>query len=150
MPDFKPPEIYDLGDQSRVDERRQLLTSLESAAVSKDARGRDWSHMREQAYDAMTRPEGREAFLLDREPEKVRDRYGRHPLGQNLLLARRMVEAGVRFVTGNGWGGQAPPHTARPPSSRWGMPGGHKGMGDALGGGADGQGVCLARRRPTR
>ena len=50
----------------------------------------------------MTRSEGREAFEMDREPGKVRDRYGRHPLGQNLLLARRMVEAGVRFVTVNG------------------------------------------------
>src|SRR6188768_4098931 len=37
MEDFKPPEIYDLGDQSRVDERRQLLGSLESKAIARDA-----------------------------------------------------------------------------------------------------------------
>jgi hypothetical protein len=145
MPDFKPPEIYDLGDQSRVDERRQLLTSLEDTSLDKDRRGRDWSHMREQAYDAMTRPEGREAFQLDREPEKVRDRYGRHPLGQNLLLARRMVEAGVRFVTVNGWCGQAPHDTAGPPSSSWDMHGGNMGMGDAFGDGSYGMGFCLPR-----
>lgn len=145
MPDFKPPEIYDLGDQSRVSERRQLLTGLESQSLDKDRRGRDWSHMREQAYDAMTRPEGREAFLLDKEPPKVRERYGMHPLGQNLLLARRMVEAGVRFVTVNGWCGQAPHDTAGPPSSSWDMHGGNMGMGDAFGDGSYGMGFCLPR-----
>ena len=145
MPDFKPPEIYDLGDQSRVDQRRQLLTSLESQSLDKDRRGKDWSHMREQAYDAMTRPEGREAFLLDKEPPKVRERYGMHPLGQNLLLARRMVEAGVRFVTVNGWAGQAPHDTAGPPSSSWDMHGGNMGMGDAFGDGSYGMGFCLPR-----
>jgi hypothetical protein len=145
MPDFKPPEIYDLGDQSRVDQRRQLLTSLESQSLDKDRRGKDWSHMREQAYDAMTRPEGREAFLLDKEPAKVRERYGMHPLGQNLLLARRMVEAGVRFVTVNGWCGQAPHDTAGPPSSSWDMHGGNMGMGDAFGDGSYGMGFCLPR-----
>jgi hypothetical protein len=145
MDDFKSPEIYDLGDQSRVSERRQLLGSIESAAIAKDARGRDWSHMREQAYDAMTRPEGREAFQLNNEPAKVRDRYGRHPLGQNLLLARRMVEAGVRFVTVNGWCGQAPHDTAGPPSSSWDMHGGNMGMGDAFGDGSYGMGFCLPR-----
>ena len=93
----------------------------------------------------MTRPEGREAFDLDREPAKVRDRYGRHPLGQNLLLARRMVEAGVRFVTVNGWTGQAPHDTAGPPSSSWDMHGGNMGMGNAFGDGSYGMGFCLPR-----
>ena len=101
--------------------------------------------MREKAYDAMTRPEGREAFNLDREPAKLRDRYGRHPLGQNLLLARRMVEAGVRFVTVNGWTGQAPHDTKGPPSSSWDMHGGNMGMGNAFGTGSYGMGFCLPR-----
>jgi uncharacterized protein (DUF1501 family) len=49
--------------------------------------------------------EARAAFAIDREPEKVRDRYGRNTFGQSALLARRLVEAGVRFVTVNyaGW-----------------------------------------------
>jgi hypothetical protein len=145
MDDFKPPEIYDLGDQDRVAERRQLLSSLESKVLAQDARGADWSDLREKAYDAMTRPEGRDAFKLDREPAKVRERYGRHPLGQNLLLARRMVEAGVRFVTVNGWTGQAPHDTAGPPSSSWDMHGGNMGMGDAFGDGSYGMGFCLPR-----
>ena len=129
----------------RLAKRRELLGSIESNALAKDARGTDWSDLREKAYDAMTRPEGREAFNLDREPAKVRDRYGRHPLGQNLLLARRMVEAGVRFVTVNGWTGQAPHDTAGPPSSSWDMHGGNMGMGNAFGDGSYGMGFCLPR-----
>jgi hypothetical protein len=101
--------------------------------------------LREKGYDAMPRPEGREAFIMDREPAKVRALYGRHPLGQNLLLARRMVEAGVRFVTVNGWTGQAPHDTAGPPSSSWDMHGGNMGMGDAFGDGSYGMGFCLPR-----
>ena len=149
MKDFKSPEIYDLGDQDRVSDRRKLLSSLESSALGKTARGADWSDLREKAYDAMTRPEGRDAFKLEQEPDKVRDRYGRHPLGQNLLLARRMVEAGVRFVTVNGWTGQAPHDTAGPPSSSWDMHGGNMGMGDAFGDGSYGMGFCLPRLDQT-
>jgi hypothetical protein len=145
MDNFKSPEIYDLGDSDRVATRRQLLSSIESKSLGRDARGTDWMDLREKAYDAMTRPEGRDAFKLDQEPTKVRDRYGRHPLGQNLLLARRMVEAGVRFVTVNGWCGQAPHDTAGPPSSSWDMHGGNMGMGNAFGDGSYGMGFCLPR-----
>ena len=145
MDNFTPPEIYDMGDPRRLADRRSLLERLESDVLARDQSGADWSNLREMAYDAMTRPEGREAFILDREPVAVRDRYGRHPLGQNLLLARRMVEAGVRFVTVNGWTGQAPHDTAGPPSSSWDMHGGNMGMGDAFGDGSYGMGFCLPR-----
>ena len=145
MDDFKPPQIYDLGDADRLAQRRELLSSLESDAVDQDAVGEDWTDLREKGYDAMTRPEGREAFNLHREPAQLRDHYGRHPLGQNLLLARRMVEAGVRFVTVNGWTGQAPHDTKGPPSSSWDMHGGNMGMGNAFGNGSYGMGFCLPR-----
>jgi hypothetical protein len=145
MDDFTPPPIYDLGDADRLAQRRELLSNIESKALAKDAAGADWADLREKAYDAMTRPEGREAFNLSREPSKLRDQYGRHPLGQNLLLARRMVEAGVRFVTVNGWTGQAPHDTAGPPSSSWDMHGGNMGMGNAFGDGSYGMGFCLPR-----
>ena len=145
MDNFMPPPIYDLGDADRLAKRRTLLSSLESNALASDAVGADWADLREKGYDAMTRPEGREAFELGREPTKVRDRYGRHPLGQNLLLARRMVEAGVRFVTVNGWTGQASHETAGPPSSSWDMHGGNMGMGNAFGNGSYGMGFCLPR-----
>ena len=55
-----------------------------------------------------TGPDGRRPFDLQEENPKLRDRYGRHPLGQYLLMARRLVESGVGFVSINGWCGFAP------------------------------------------
>ena len=57
------------------------------------------------AYKLVSSQEAREAFALDKEPPKVRDQYGRNQAGQRMLLARRLVEAGVRFVslTYGGW-----------------------------------------------
>lgn len=52
-----------------------------------------------QALDLLTRPEAAAAFDLSREPDRVRDRYGRHAWGQQCLMARRLVEAGVGVVT---------------------------------------------------
>jgi hypothetical protein len=145
MPDFKPPEIYDSYDEERFGERKVLLSGLESVRLDRDQRVKDWSDLREKTYDAMTRREGREAFDLDSEPVKIRERYGMHPLGQNLLLARRLVESGVRFVTVNGWTGQAEHDKAGPPSSSWDMHGGNMGMGNAFGNGSYGMGFCLPR-----
>jgi len=51
-----------------------------------------------RAFDMLTSPRTREAFDLSQEPDKLRDRYGHTTAGQSLLLARRLVEAGVRFV----------------------------------------------------
>lgn len=58
-----------------------------------------------QALEMVTSPAARAAFDISREPEAVRDRYGRTFTGQSTLLARRLVESGVRFVTvhRNGW-----------------------------------------------
>src|SRR5258707_10302574 len=53
------------------------------------------------AYRLMTSQRAREAFDLAKEPEKVRERYGLTRFGQSCLLARRLIEAGVRFVTIN-------------------------------------------------
>jgi len=55
----------------------------------------------ESAYRIMTSTEAREAFDLTKEPLKVRERYGLNRFGQSCLLARRLVERGVRFVTVN-------------------------------------------------
>ena len=49
----------------------------------------------------MTSPQAREAFDLTKEPTQVRERYGMNRFGQCCLLARRLIEAGVRFVTVN-------------------------------------------------
>jgi len=145
MTDFKPPELYNPYEQGRFDQRKSLLGSLESGLFDQDKQVKDWSDLREKTYDAMTRSEGRQAFELHREPAKIRDRYGMHPLGQNLLLARRLVESGVRFVTVNGWTGQADYDKNGPPSSSWDMHGGNMGMGNAFGNGSYGMGFCLPR-----
>jgi Protein of unknown function (DUF1501) len=57
-----------------------------------------------QGFDLVSSPKAQAAFDIHREDEKVRDRYGRHDMGQRMLLARRLVEVGVSWVTIN-WGG---------------------------------------------
>jgi hypothetical protein len=145
MSNFQPPSIYDSYDEKRFEERKSLISRLESTRLDRDQRVKDWSDLREKTYDAMTRNEGREAFDLSREPVSIRERYGMNPLGQNLLLARRMVESGVRIVTVNGWTGQAEHDKNGPPSSSWDMHGGNMGMGNAFGNGSYGMGFCLPR-----
>jgi len=145
MDTFKAPEVYDFANKEDTDRRKDLLATIESRKLDLVEKGKDWTDLRAKAYEAMTRPEGRLAFDMTREPTSVRERYGMHPLGQNLLLARRMVEAGVRYVTVNGWAGQSTHEKAGPPSSSWDMHGGNMGMGNAFGDGSFGMGFCLPR-----
>jgi hypothetical protein len=145
MENFNPPQLFEPYDEKRFEERKSLLGRLESTRLDKDQQVKDWSNLREKTYEAMTRTEGREAFDLTKEPVKTRQRYGMNPIGQNLLLARRMVESGVRFVTVNGWTGQAEYDKKGPPSSSWDMHGGNMGMGNAFGNGSYGMGFCLPR-----
>ncbi len=141
MENFKPPKLYDVEDQARLRNRRQLLNHLESHSETDN----EWTRLRESAFDLVARQQGRQAFELHREPVKLRERYGMHPLGQNLLLARRLVESGVGFVVVNGWTGSAPGKGNGPPSSSWDMHGGNMGMGNAFGTGSYGMGWCLPR-----
>lgn len=59
----------------------------------------------QKAYNLITAPQAKRAFDIGREDPRIRDRYGRHSLGQGCLLARRLIESGVRFVTvtDGGW-----------------------------------------------
>ncbi len=59
----------------------------------------------QQGYDLITTPEAQKAFDIQSEPDAVRDAYGRNGFGQRALLARRLIEAGVPFVTlyDGGW-----------------------------------------------
>src|SRR5262245_28818780 len=59
-------------------------------------------HYRRQALDIVLSGKAQRAFRVDNEPDRVRDAYGRHSLGERALLARRLVEAGVTFVTVSG------------------------------------------------
>lgn len=91
----------------RLAARRQLLDQFEpSGSINRPADS--LSRFRERAFDLLTGSAARQAFDVDREPDAVRDRYGRNPLGQNLLLARRLIEAGVRLVNVVAWCGLAP------------------------------------------
>ena len=53
----------------------------------------------QRAYSLISSQKAREAFNIDAEPAKIRDEYGRNAAGQRMLMARRLVAAGVRFVT---------------------------------------------------
>ena len=106
----------------------------------------DWEDLQRRAFELVNGPGGRQVFELEREPANLRDRYGRHPLGQHLLLARRLVEAGVSCVTVTGWTGPSPEGGGGSSGiSSWDMHGGHMGMGNAFGDGSYGMGWCLPR-----
>jgi hypothetical protein len=100
-----PPEITTGRELSRRQLRQSLdrLTRFADAAAEDPAVDFD-SHYR-QAYGIVTSPAAQEAFDLSKEPDATRDLYGRNDFGQRLLLARRLVEAGVSFVTcySGGW-----------------------------------------------
>ncbi|MBT7854220.1 MAG: DUF1501 domain-containing protein, partial [Opitutae bacterium] len=61
-----------------------------------------------RAFELLHGKAARQAFEIEKEDERVRDCYGRNPLGQNLLLARRLIESGVRLVNVAAWTGLAP------------------------------------------
>jgi hypothetical protein len=148
MPEFHPPdELLPSVPEQRMNHRHGLLDGL--ALASHTPRSRtltDWSDLYGRAFELANGAESRKVFDLQQEPTEVRERYGMHPLGQNLLLARRLVESGVGFVTVNGWTGRAPNDTGGgPPSSSWDMHGGEMGMGNAFGSGSYGMGWCLPR-----
>ncbi|MBP88123.1 MAG: hypothetical protein CMJ64_15625 [Planctomycetaceae bacterium] len=85
----------------RLGDRRELLSTLDARQRIRDLDGAsdavdDFS---QQAFDLVNGSNAREAFDIAKEPEAVRDRYGRNTVGQSMLLARRLVEAGVTCVT---------------------------------------------------
>ena len=85
----------------RFSKRRELLSKVNGSygehAPSDNVQAMNTFY--ERAYDLLDSAEAREAFNIAKEDKKVRDRYGRNQAGQRLLLARRLVEAGVRLVT---------------------------------------------------
>jgi hypothetical protein len=86
---------------------RQVNRHLDAASRS-EVLG-SFSQQSQQAFDLLRAPRSRQAFLLDREPDRVRNRYGRSPFGQSVLLARRLVEAGVSLVQVNWYRGPDEP-----------------------------------------
>ena len=105
QPDFQVPDLLPpahIGD-ARLERRRRLREIVDSTVknfeTSDSAQLLDSNF--ESAFRLMTSAQAREAFDLSREPVEVRERYGMTRFGQCCLLARRLIEAGVRFVTIN-------------------------------------------------
>jgi hypothetical protein len=88
-------------DHARFERRRKMLDAVDAhfrAAESSDAIGA-MDEFYQRAYKLLSSQQAREAFHLAAEPDAIRDEYGRHAAGQRLLLCRRLVEGGVRFVS---------------------------------------------------
>lgn len=86
----------------RAERRQTMLQKLDAwRAAAENGRGAlaNRGEFYQQAYDLLTSTSARKAFALGDEPEAVRDRYGRTREGQATLLSRRLIEAGVRFVS---------------------------------------------------
>jgi len=87
----------------RLDDRRALLAQIDRqrTALTGLARQGQFTEFQKSALSVLTSGQLASAFALDREPDRVRERYGRHLFGQGLLLARRMVQAGVPVIQAN-------------------------------------------------
>ncbi|MFO1092900.1 MAG: DUF1501 domain-containing protein [Planctomycetaceae bacterium] len=120
QPDYHVPGLEDRLPAAQFDRRRELWQTLDHslATFGKRAAAGRLDRFYTRAFDLITSPQARRAFRLDEEPPAVRERYGLPSpvsgvrgngmphLGQSLLLARRLVEAGVRLISV--WaGGQA-------------------------------------------
>ena len=88
-------------DEQRFARRRSALDAVNAYFARKDKTDAvaAMNTFYERAYNLVSSQKAREAFNIDAEPAKVRDEYGRNTAGQRLLMARRLVAAGVRFVT---------------------------------------------------
>lgn len=112
-PDFHLPDIGGQGiPVAQLDNRRQLLAQLDDVRrhaehAAESGRLATWDAHLHQAFQILltSRPGRHNPFDLSQEPDRVRDLYGREEWGQGFLVARRLVEAGVRFVQINlrGW-----------------------------------------------
>ena len=95
--------------EARFDSRREIRGEVDRMQRILDQEAGDPVHALDdhyrQAADLMRSREAQAAFDIQREPDRVRDAYGRNPFGQRALLARRLVEAGVPFITlyDGGW-----------------------------------------------
>ncbi|HZL89541.1 MAG TPA: DUF1501 domain-containing protein [Pirellulaceae bacterium] len=98
-PDFRIAALQPPGERQPQDitQRNDLLHRLDSLSASPPAaRMRTYQ---QRAFDLVSSESVRRSFAIEQEEAKVRDRYGRTLVGQSLLLARRLVEGGVNFVT---------------------------------------------------
>ena len=89
-------------DSGRLEQRRSLLNTLDRKnALADDLTASRMSEDQKLAFTMLSSGKLTQAFELNREPIEVRERYGRNPFGQSLLLARRLVDSGVPIVQAN-------------------------------------------------
>ncbi len=102
-PNFRVPNVglADPGEQARLAARSKLHGTLNALRrdLDRTTPGAGMDTFQEQSLNLLTSPEAARAFDLNLESPKTRDRYGRNTWGQQLLMARRLVEAGVEIVT---------------------------------------------------
>jgi len=105
-PNAETFEVSDLSINSRLDvkrlsDRRTLLQQLDCRKQAHDLAGdaKALDAFSQQAFDLITGKKAQQAFDISQESDSLRDRYGRNTVGQRMLLARRLVEAKVPFVT---------------------------------------------------
>lgn len=100
VPDLAPPDYI---SAVRAQRRQRMRAAVEGAleAFEKTATAKQLDENFELAYRLMSSKQAREAFELHKEPTRIRERYGLTRFGQSCLLARRLIERGVRFVTVN-------------------------------------------------
>lgn len=106
-PDFRVRdlEFFPGVTDARINRRREFLAEFDAAQAVVESTGARTDSPFDQAYRLVTTPEAKRAFDLAAEPAEVRARYGSRMFGQSCLLARRLVERGVPFVTvqNTGW-----------------------------------------------
>ena len=102
VPDLSLPKSVAV---EQIDERRSALMLVDSLYRQKveEVEYAKMDRFTDAAWKMILSPNVKEAFDLSKETEKVKDAYGRHSFGQSVLLARRLVEAGARFVTAAGY-----------------------------------------------
>ncbi len=100
---FDTPESITPGQLA--DRRRLLEAAQQLSPVGGTAEFEAFDSHQQRSIDLLNGRAAKDAFNLDRESPRMRDRYGRNPLGQHLLLARRLVEAGTRLVNVAAWTG---------------------------------------------
>jgi hypothetical protein len=89
-------------EKFRLDARQRLLAQVDELQRRTETRSTQmYDSAYERALRLLTSPKAKEAFDIRREPDTLRDRYGRNTFGQSCLLARRLIEGGVRYVTVN-------------------------------------------------
>jgi hypothetical protein len=107
--DFRVRDVapVDVLNERRVERRQSLMQAVD--ALAREVHNNDqiatYDEFRKRAANMILSPAVQSAFAIGKEPDSVRERFGRNTFGQSCLLARRLIEGGVRFITINygGW-----------------------------------------------